>query len=316
MKISKIFAAMSAAAIAASMVALPAAADDAAAGSTMKAYNVGFNIQFGHFYGGTITATATGGNVLGMAKAEDGSLTCTGEKVDSQKMWVVNDWSSTVSNDFVEGIAIADGTYDANNPGWNGMWIQCYIDDLSAGLEVTFEISAEDGTWKEMDPSEDEFSGWSVLVPAVDGHDAFVHTEANGNQPSQKTFTYTLTISGDELQAAMDAKGTKPQVAEEEISTGDTSTTDSTGSTASGSSSTTSSGSSSTGSTGGSSNTSSKGGSTTTSKGGSTTSTKTTTSTTSASSDNTANAESGAAAGVGLAIAALAGAAIVVSRKK
>lgn len=69
------------------------------------------------------------------------------------------------------------------------------------------------------------------------------------------------------------------------------------------------------------SKTTSNGGGTTSKAGGtnggnSTKSTSTAGNTTSATSDNTANAESGAAAGIGLAIAALAGAAIVVSRKK
>ena len=148
MKISKIFAGMSAAAIVAAAVAMPASAvvptektfsytitltsdelkaamdaggtkpqvaeeeiadPNGAEGDTMKAYNIGFNIQFGHFCGGTFSATATGGDLLTMGTDENGALTCTGEKTDSQSMWLVNDWAGTVKNQFVENVAIADG---------------------------------------------------------------------------------------------------------------------------------------------------------------------------------------------------------------
>lgn len=317
MKISKIFAGMSAAAIVAAAVAMPASAvvptektfsytitltsdelkaamdaggtkpqvaeeeiadPNGAEGDTMKAYNIGFNIQFGHFCGGTFSATATGGDLLTMGTDENGALTCTGEKTDSQSMWLVNDWAGTVKNQFVENVAIADGGGEsAGNPGWNGMWIQCYTADLDAGLEITVNIDAADATWKDMDPEDPEFTGWSVLVPALDGHDPFVITDVEGDNSSDS------------------------------------------GSTSSGDNSNTSSGSSSgNGSSSSSGSSSSKGGSNGGSNGGSTS--KGSASTSSAkdagASDNTANAESGAAAGVGLAIAALAGAAIVVSRKK
>lgn len=317
MKISKIFAGMSAAAIIAAAVAMPASAvvptqktftytitltgdelkaamdakgtkpqvaeeeiadPNGAEGDTMKAYNIGFNIQFGHFCGGTFSATATGGDLLTMGTDENGALTCTGEKTDSQSMWLVNDWAGTVKNQFVENVAIADGGGEsAGNPGWNGMWIQCYTADLDAGLEITVNIDAADATWKDMDPKDPEFTGWSVLVPALDGHDPFVITDVEGDNSSDS------------------------------------------GSTSSGDNSNTSSGSSSgNGSSSSSGSSSSKGGSNGGSNGGSTS--KGSASTSSAkdagASDNTANAESGVAAGVGLAIAALAGAAIVVSRKK
>lgn len=317
MKISKIFAGMSAAAIVAVAVAMPASAvvptektfsytitltsdelkaamdaggtkpqvaeeeiadPNGAEGDTMKAYNIGFNIQFGHFCGGTFSATATGGDLLTMGTDENGALTCTGEKTDSQSMWLVNDWAGTVKNQFVENVAIADGGGESTgNPGWNGMWIQCYTADLDAGLEITVNIDAADATWKDMDPEDPEFTGWSVLVPALDGHDPFVITDVGGDNSSDS------------------------------------------GSTSSGDNSNTSSGSSSgNGSSSSSGSSSSKGGSNGGSNGGSTS--KGSASTSSAkdagASDNTANAESGAAAGVGLAIAALAGAAIVVSRKK
>lgn len=317
MKISKIFAGMSAAAIIAAAVAMPASAvvptqktftytitltgdelkaamdakgtkpqvaeeeiadPNGAEGDTMKAYNIGFNIQFGHFCGGTFSATATGGDLLTMGTDENGALTCTGEKTDSQSMWLVNDWAGTVKNQFVENVAIADGGGESSgNPGWNGMWIQCYTADLDAGLEVTVNIDASDATWKDMDPEDPDFTGWSVLVPALDGKDAFIIKDAGGDNSSDSGST----------------------------SSGDSSNTSSGSS--SGSSSSSSSGSSS-----------SKGGSNGGSNGGSTSKGSATTSSAkdAGTSDNTANAESGAAAGVGLAIAALAGAAIVVSRKK
>lgn len=313
MKISKIFAGMSAAAIVAAAVAMPASAvvptektfsytitltsdelkaamdaggkkpqvaeeeiadPNGAEGDTMKAYNIGFNIQFGHFCGGTFSATATGGDLLTMGTDENGALTCTGEKTDSQSMWLVNDWAGTVKNQFVENVAIADGGGESTgNPGWNGMWIQCYTADLDAGLEITVNIDAADATWKDMDPEDPEFTGWSVLVPALDGHDPFVITDVQGDNSSDSGST----------------------------SSGDNSNTSSGSSSGNGSSSSSGSSSSKGGSNGGS-----------TSKGSASTSSAKD----AGASDNTANAESGAAAGVGLAIAALAGAAIVVSRKK
>lgn len=320
MKISKIFAAMSAAALAATMVAIPASAEEAA--PTQKAYNIGFNIQFGHFNGGTVTATAVGDNLLGMSTDEAGALTCTGEKVDRQSMWVVNDWAGSVQNSFVEGIAIVDGGGGEANPGWNGMWIQCYASSIEEGLTVEFEISAEDGMWKDMDPADPEFGGWTVLVPAVDGVDKIVHMEAaeGTTQPSQKSFTFSITIPADVLASAAENGGTKPQVAEEEVAIpGGDDTSSAADESASDDSSSKTDDSKSDSKSDSKADSSSKASttSTTTSKSSTTTTTKTSTTTTSkAASDATESSETGAAAGVGLAIAALAGAAIVVSRRK
>lgn len=262
--ITAIVAGMSAAAISAAMIAMPAAAsetsesyaddpvpdtasytedldspapapdDGADDGYVAKTiYAIGFNIQFGNFYGGTFTATAEGSNVLGIEADEDGYPACTGEKTYIQNMWAVNDWSSTVENEFADGIAIADGTYTADNPGWNGMWIQCYVDDLSNGLEITFEIDAQDGTWMNMDPADEDFSGWTVLRPMIDGYDAFVHTEAaeGTTQPSEKSFEFTLSLSGAYLDNAFESKSTKPLIGEEVIYVPDDTSSDVTEST-------------------------------------------------------------------------------------
>lgn len=180
---------------------------------------VGFNIQFGNFYGGTITATATGGALLGMDTDENGELICTGETVPSQQMWITSDWSSTVEKTFAESVPIADGTFDVYNPGWNGMWIECCVSDIDEGLTVTFNINAENGVWKyNPDTAAEDFDGWTILIPGVQGHDALVHTRMDvaTNQPSKKSFTYTLALTGDELRSALDSGGTEPMVIQEE----------------------------------------------------------------------------------------------------
>ena len=305
MKISKILAAFSAAAILATMGAVSVSAD----AETVAAKNVGFNIQFGHFYGGTVTATVKGAGVMSMTTTDEG-LACTGEVVGETTMYSTEDWASSFKNVEVKDLAIADTPGEKDNPGWNGMWLQFYATDLS-DIEITISIDATDGTWKDMDPADDTFAGWTVLrAMDVGGSSEWqvITTEADGTQPATKTYEYKITA--DMLQAAVDAGKVTPK--DEDVAVANSSST--------ADSSKTDSKSDSTSSTDSASKTDSK--ATTSSKAANSTAAGTTSKSgaagtgTSSSASDDKTADTGATAGIALAGIALAGAAIVVAKRK
>jgi hypothetical protein len=303
MKISKIFAGMSAAAIAAATFAVPASA----ASSTEYLFTVQTS------WTGASSADAVEGEVKFTENTAKGATD-------------LNAWDS------------GSVTYNGN---WVQYLLTS--DDISSlSMEFTVQTTA-DTAWEYhvFDDGEtpDQYEVLRVFDASIcdffTDYDNITAPEGTGDKELAGVYenTFTYTIDNASIQAAVDAG--KAQLAENGDGTytlgfsfqvghyinglvtgtitGDNlysadSSDNSTGDTSSTSSDTSSSADTS------SSGSSSKSSSTTKS---STTKSSTTTSTsTSSTSDNTANAESGAAAGVGLAIAALAGAAIVVSRRK
>lgn len=321
MKISKIFAGMSAAAIIAAAVAMPASAEAPVekefypatgewtytySGSDIQAaidangaqlsenksedgspstWTCGMNIQVGHMKNAKVTMTVHSdtNNIYKGADAEAGS---------DDTMWTVQtSWNADAPADKEKSTVKyteneAKGATELNNwdsgpTKFNGQWAQFMLTD-------------------------NDLSGVTITVKVVaDDATTWEYHKDNEEKPEENVYRVFIMFGKDaaKIETVENAEINKQIEGEGTTSSGDGSTT----------SSSSSSGSSS-GSSSSSASSSSKGGS----NGGSTSKGSATTSSAKdiGASDNTANAESGAAAGVGLAIAALAGAAIVVSRKK
>ena len=324
MKLSKIFAGLSAAALAATMLAMPASAEEEAA--TKKAYNFGINIQFGHIKGGTVTATAKGSGVLNTFIGEDGTITTDGTKTGETKMMCANDWTGAQSMVPVDNLEILDGTNDPDNPGWNGMWIQCFTESLD-DFEITFDFDLSGTTWKDMDPADPEFTGWIIVNAPSNAASTFPEIAQHVSMENTAT-TYSCTLDSAGIKTLIDEgiitkvdEANMVDVPDPDAQGGSDSSADS--KTDSTSDSKTDSKTDSTASSTASSSTTSSSASTTSSKAaGGSTGTSTTSKTTSsaaassAASDATESPEAGAAAGIALALAAVAGAAVVVSKKR
>lgn len=332
MKISKIFAVMSAAALAAatlSAVSVSAAEEKEnnkfypADGTTSGVYTYTYT-------GDQIAAAVDGGGAqLNENKDPEGgpsTWTCgfniqVGHQTNALVTMKVTSSKANIYTGDAENPGSEDYLYTVQT-SWNGNAPADGVESpVKYNEETTKKGAAELNGW---DSGDTKFNGqWAQFMMTDDDLSSVtVEVTIDNSNSTWEYHGYDEEKTADEnAYTVLVMFGSPSQIFEtvpyEEIFSKDGGSTNSNDSNNSGTGST-ASGSSSTASTASTASTSSKSGgsSTSTKSGGTSTSTKTTTSTTTSTSDNTANAESGAAAGVGLAIAALAGAAIVVSRKK
>jgi hypothetical protein len=315
MKISKILAGLSAAAIAASMVAIPASA----ASSTEYLFTVQTS------WTGAAAADSEKGQVKftdNTAKGatdlnawDSGSVTYNGNWV--QYLLTSDDISSLSMEFTVQTTADTRWEYHIFDEGETPDQYEVLrvFDASICDYFTDYEnITAPDGTAnKELAGVYENTFTYQIdsatIQTALDAGKAQLAENGDGTYTLGFSFQVghyinglvTGTVTGDNLY----------QGADDSTNSTDDSTTDSTNSTASTTDST-----SSDGKVAGSNTSSTTGTSSTKSASTTKTTTSTGSGTASTASDNTSNANSGAAAGVGLAVAALAGAAIVVSRKK
>ncbi len=353
MKISKVFAGMTATAMMAALAVMPASAldeNDAVnatgtwtytyTGSQLQSavddgsaqlsenedgtYTLGCNIQVGHVMNAKLTMVAKSSTSNIFAGEGNAALS------EDYFFTVQSSWTGVAPADSVEGTvkyteetkkgATDLNAWDSGSVKFNGQWAQILLTDgdlSGVTVEVTL-VADEDTTWEYHSYSEE------------DDADNVYRTFILFGSPSQ----IIETVSVDEINSQVDGGVTSSNYSSSATSSSDDSSSADTSSSSDDSSSTSSSSSSSTSSASDddddsstastssstSSTSSSASGSTSTSSSASGSSTTTigssNTSGSSVASDNTENAESGAAAGVGLALAAIAGAAVVVTRKK
>jgi hypothetical protein len=315
MKISKILAGLSAAAIAASMVAIPASAADTDYLYLVKAS-----------WNGNTPTDGVEGTVKWTENVVKGA--CDLNAWDTGSIKYNGEWAQCIlTSDDLSSVSITF-TITSNE---NSTWEAHQYDDEAPAEDQVYQVFLTLGQTETVpyetitQPDDLESNNNKMVATCINewtytyGSDVIQSAIDNGKAEfsANEDGTYTLGFNiqvghvADALVTGTVTADNLYQGASDSTDSTGSSTTDSTSSKNDSSTSSTSSSTSSTSST--SSSTSST-------KSGSTSSAAKTTSTagstTSAASDNTSNAESGAAAGVGLAIAALAGAAIVVSRKK
>ncbi len=244
MKISKIFAGLSAAAIMASMAAaVPASAKE------ISLYNAGWNIQVGHMKNAhvTIKVTSSTNNIW---NGEEG--VSEGYMYTVQKSWNADAPADDVAGEvpFTEN-TMKGATYlndwDSGPTKFNGQWAQITLtdDDLSA---LTFEVTVEcgsDAKWEyhpyDPDKAENENvyiifrmgAEGNLVMPSsgqamdIDGWNCVVSSDEINSQFGGKTSTaeatdesvtengyYNATYSGTFTYAGSDIASTSPEVTE------------------------------------------------------------------------------------------------------
>ena len=208
MKISKIFAGMSALAIAATTVMAVSAVEPAKKHYTFTVkisemiekgalaeptatdgvYNIGFNIQFGHYDNGQWKATVKGAKLFEAVPNADATNFDVGDATTECAMAIAKDWKNTPET----VIALADD-WKPTVSAWNGAWVQFFCEDYS-DVECTFELDLTDALFEDMDPEDEDFAGWTILRTG-DTTDAspynFIQKDPNetdeGEAPAEET---------------------------------------------------------------------------------------------------------------------------------